>query len=102
MALSTYSELKTSIGLWLNRDDLTDQIPDFINFAEKQMQRQIRHYKMVERSSGEIDSQYSAVPADWLETIRFSITYGDGFALELTTLNDLITRRQNTDRKSVV
>jgi hypothetical protein len=96
MALSTYSELKTSIGSWLNRDDLTDQIPDFINFAEKQMQRQIRHYKMVERSSGELDSQYSAVPADWLETIRFSITSGDGFALQLTTINDLIIRRQNS------
>ena len=96
MALSTYSELKTSIGSWLNRDDLTDQIPDFINFAEKQMQRQIRHYKMVERSSGELDSQYSAVPADWLETIRFSITSGDGFALQLTTINELIIRRQNS------
>ena len=30
MALSTYNELKTSIGDWLNRSDLTSVIPDFI------------------------------------------------------------------------
>ena len=96
MAVSNYSELKASIADWLDRDDLTSQIPDFITFAEKQMQRQVRHYKMVERSSGALDSQYSAVPADWLETIRFSISSGDTFALEMTTINDLMTRRQNS------
>ena len=100
MAVSNYSELKASIADWLDRDDLTSQIPDFITFAEKQMQRQVRHYKMVERSSGALDSQYSAVPADWLETIRFSISSGDTFALEMTTINDLMTRRQNTRNTS--
>ena len=30
MALTTYSELKTSIADWLNRSDLTTQIADFI------------------------------------------------------------------------
>lgn len=96
MAVTDYTELKASIADWLDRDDLTNQIPDFITFAEKQMQRQVRHYKMVERSSGALDSQYSAVPADWLETIRFGISSGDTFTLSLTTLSDLMTRRQNT------
>ena len=96
MAVTNYTELKASIADWLDRDDLTNQIPDFITFAEKQMQRQVRHYKMVERSSGALDSQYSAVPADWLETIRFGISSGNTFTLSLTTLSDLMTRRQNT------
>jgi hypothetical protein len=43
-----------------------------------------------------LDSQYSAVPADWLETVRFSITTGDTFKLEMTTLNDMMTRREST------
>ena len=30
MAITTYSELKTAVGNWLNRDDLTSVIPDFI------------------------------------------------------------------------
>jgi hypothetical protein len=95
MAITTYSELKTAIANWLDRDDLTSVIPDFITIAEKQMEREIRHYKMIERSSGALDSQYSAVPADWLETVRFSITTGDTFKLEMTTLNDMMTRRES-------
>lgn len=95
MAITTYAELKTSVGNWLDRDDLTSTIPDFISLAEKQMEREVRHYKMIERASGALDSQYSAVPADWLETLRFSITSGNTFALEMTTLSDLMTRRQN-------
>ena len=36
MALTTYTELKTSVGDWLNRTDLTTVIPDFIALAEAQ------------------------------------------------------------------
>ena len=63
MAITNYTQLKTAIANWLDRDDLTSKIPDFIFLAEKQIERQVRHYKMVERSSGELDTQYSAVPA---------------------------------------
>jgi hypothetical protein len=66
MSITTYSELKTSIANWLDRSDLTSVIPDFIMLAEKQMERTVRHHKMIERSSGALDSQYSAVPADWI------------------------------------
>ena len=34
MAITTYSELKTSIANFLDRDDLTSVIPDFISLAE--------------------------------------------------------------------
>ena len=35
MALTTYTELKSSIANWLNRDDLTTEIAgDFIALAE--------------------------------------------------------------------
>ena len=93
MSITTYSELKTSIANWLDRDDLTSVIPDFIMLAEHQMERSIRHYKMVERSSGALDSQYSAVPADWLETIRFSITDNNTSKVEQTTVSDLMDKR---------
>lgn len=95
MALTTFLELKTAIANWLDRDDLTSVIPDFISLAEHQMERSVRHYKMVERSSGALDSQYSAVPADWLETIRFGISSGDTYRLEMTSLDDLMARRQS-------
>jgi hypothetical protein len=39
MAISTYTDLKTSIASWLNRDDLTSVIPDFISLAEAGINR---------------------------------------------------------------
>ena len=43
MALNTYTALKTSIADFLNRDDLTSVIPDFIALAEAQINRDVRH-----------------------------------------------------------
>ena len=93
MRITTYSGLQSSIANWLDRDDLTSVIQDFISLAEHRMERSIRHYKMVERSTGALDSQYSAVPADWLETIRFSITDGNTSKVEQTTVSDLMDKR---------
>tara|TARA_R110002012_G_scaffold213566_1_gene384676 strand:- start:144 stop:797 length:654 start_codon:yes stop_codon:yes gene_type:complete len=42
MALSTYSDLKTSVANYLNRDDLTNVIPDFITLAESRLNRELR------------------------------------------------------------
>ncbi len=67
MALSTYSELKTSVADWLNRSDLTSAVPDFISLAEAQVERRLRTRQMIVRATATIDSEYSAVPADFLE-----------------------------------
>jgi len=42
MAISTYAELQTSVANWLDRDDLTDRIPEFIVLAEAKMNRRLR------------------------------------------------------------
>ena len=42
MALSTYSELRTTIASYLNRDDLTDIIPTFITLTENRLNRELR------------------------------------------------------------
>jgi hypothetical protein len=96
MALTTYAELKASIADWLDRDDLTNVITDFITLAEHQMEREIRHYKMIERSAANLDSRYSAVPADWLQTIRFGITSADTYRLEMVSIDDIITKRERS------
>ena len=80
MALTTFAELKASIADWLNRSDLTTVIPDFITLAEHQMEREVRHYKMIERSNANLDSRYSQVPSNWLETIRFTLNTGDTYS----------------------
>ena len=64
MAITTYSELKSSVADWLNRDDLTSVIPDFIALSEAQYNRSIRHRNMIVRSRASIDARYSATPPD--------------------------------------
>ena len=74
MALTTYTELKTSIGDWLNRADLTSVIPDFISLAEAQVERTLRTRQMIVRANASFDAQYGAVPADFLETKSLKLT----------------------------
>lgn len=69
MALSTYAELQASIADWLNREDLTNVIPDFIALAEANMNRQLRVNQMIERDTSEVASGYVTMPIDWLQTI---------------------------------
>lgn len=73
MAITNYSTLQTAIGDWLNRADLSAVIPDFIGLAEAQFNRSLRHRKMVERATATLDTEYSAMPADWLESIRYQL-----------------------------
>ena len=85
MALSTYAELQTSIADWLNRSDLTAQIPDFISLAEAEFTRTLRHRKMITRSDATIDSEYSATPADWMQTQQLILKTNPVTALEYVT-----------------
>lgn len=98
MALTNYAELKTSIGDFLNRDDLTSVIPDFISLSEAQMNREIRHFRMEKRANANLDTQYTAIPNDFLQPIRFVITGAEistieqGSSMEISRL-----REQNSD-----
>lgn len=68
MAITNYSELKSSIADWLNRADLTAVIPDFIALAEAQINRQLRTHDMIKRATATVTDDYFSVPLDWLET----------------------------------
>lgn len=50
MAISTYSELKTAIAGWLDRDTLTTEIEDFIVLAEGEFNRELRTNDMEYRA----------------------------------------------------
>lgn len=93
MALTNFSELKSSIADFLNRDDLTSVIPTFISLAEAQFARDLRHYKMENRATGTIDSQYMTKPSDWLETIRIHLTSNNTQALDLVSAQTMADKR---------
>jgi len=42
MAINTYSTLQTAVANWLDRDDLTDRVPEFISLAEATFNRVLR------------------------------------------------------------
>ena len=93
MAITTYAELKSSIADFLNRDDLASVTSSFISLAEADMQRRVRHWRMEKRSTAELDTQYSAIPADFVEVIRFHVTSGDTKPLELISQAELLDRK---------
>ena len=97
MAITTYAELQAAIASWLNRDDLASTIPNFIDMVEADMSRTIRHWRMEKRSIADLTTQYSALPSDFYEPIRLSITSGTTYSLELVGQADLLRLRQNTD-----
>ena len=74
MALATYSDLKSTIADWLNRDDLTAVIPTFISLAESGIERVLRTVDMIATSDSTVDSEYHAVPTDMLEVRSMQIT----------------------------
>ena len=67
MSLTTYGGLKTAVANWLNRSDLTSQIPDFITLAHAEIQARLRHWRMLNRATATLDAEFTAYPADFLE-----------------------------------
>ena len=81
MAIGTYDELKTAVANWLDRDDLTDRIPEFIALAEARMNRALRVSMMVnvdETTLGGATALVSgtrdySLPSGYLQMIDFHL-----------------------------
>ena len=73
--ISTYSDLKTAIANYLARTDLTDQIPDFIRFAEIRLRRELRIRQMLKTVTTSTTGGDSTVelPSDFLEIRDFVV-----------------------------
>ena len=93
MAITTYSELKSNISNWLNRSDLDAVIGDFISLAEADMNRKIRHWRMEERATANIDARYTQLPSGFMEAVRFHLDV-DERPIDLVTPVYMQTKRQ--------
>ncbi len=72
--ITTYAELQTEIANYLNRSDLTADIPLFIQLFESRFNRTIRHPDMLTRDDAfTVDSQYEDLPTRFLEARRFTL-----------------------------
>lgn len=77
MALSTYSELQSSIAGWLTRTDLTERIPDFIRMSEAKLNRVLFAPQMEQRATTNADTttdepEFISLPSDFqsMRTVR--------------------------------
>lgn len=95
MSISTYTELQTEIANFLNRDDLTTAIPSFIRLAEAKMNRDIRHWRMEKRATANLDTQYTALPNDFVAPIRFTLNTSTTKVLELAGTNEISKLRED-------
>ena len=76
MALDTYSNLKTEIASYLNRDDLTSNIDTFIDLAESRHAKDLRLREMAVNSTDTTVSgtKYISLPTGFLEFIAIQNT----------------------------
>jgi hypothetical protein len=99
MAITTYAELQTAIGDWLNRADLDQKIPDFIRLAESTLNDVLRSADMVTQSTGvTITSGRATLPADALEIVYAQVAGEDDEPLEQITPQQLTMLRRTRTR----
>ena len=67
MALSTYSEIKSTIADYLNRADLTAVLPSFVTLAEAKFNRELRTRDMLVQAQETSSNQYVSLPTDFLQ-----------------------------------
>jgi hypothetical protein len=75
MAISTYAELKTAVANWLDRDDLTDRIPEFIALAEARFNRVLRLRSMEAKYTANTvaDQRNLALPTGYIQMRNFQV-----------------------------
>ena len=92
MAITTYAELKTAIGNWTARSDLTSYLDEFIDLAETYIKRDPAHPDSPEiggvrgnitRATGTLSTSAStlALPSDFLESYRLNLTADANFSV---------------------
>lgn len=95
MALDSFANLKTSIAAHLDRDDLTDHIPDFITLAETRHKRDIRIREMLDRASLTVDDRYVNLPTGFLEAQTIRLLTDPVTPLSMISADEMSRRRRS-------
>ena len=106
MAITTYSELKSAVADFLNRDDLTSVIPTFISLAEAGLNRDLRHWRQQRRVTSTCAEQYEELPSDFIKAQSITIDTANGTkSLEFASDAEISRRKlasQNASGEPVV
>lgn len=93
--ITSYATLQSAIADYLNRQDLTAQIPMFIQFCEADLNTRLRCREQIIRAEATSDEEYVQLPSDWLEAINLQIIDGTS-PLRYVTMDeaDIIVKEQ--------
>lgn len=94
----TAGGLYASVADFLNRQDLTATIPDFVTLAEAQMNRRLRVRRMIGTSTATIADEYESVPTDFAGELAFTLS--DGRQLDYMTPDGLAQKKWQTNSPS--
>ncbi len=72
--ITTYAELQDAVADWINRPEIEARLSTFVQMAEADMNRRVRHWRMEERSTITANDRYLQLPLDWVEAVRVSTT----------------------------
>jgi hypothetical protein len=102
VAIGTYSELKDAVANWLDRGDLTDRIPEFIQLAETDINSQFNHRDIESTSTltPVVGSHTIALPTGYREPLNlwglwsgsagtFEVRASIREAMAITTVNSI-------------
>lgn len=89
-----YSSLKANIASWLNRSDLSSEIDVFIDLAEADMMRKLRHWRMEARTTLSVSGQYTDLPADFIEAQRVVASVSAPVRMELMARGEMQQLRE--------
>lgn len=95
--IADYDELKSAVADFLNREDLASSIPTFIRLAESRIDRELRHWRQERRSEAMLDAQFNALPADFVQFVRFQLL--DDRTGELSPISMATMLQMRADRR---
>ena len=85
MAITSYAGLKTAIGVWLDRSDLTDYYGDFISFAEGHLNSKLRVRQMEAVTSITPVANVYTLPTDYMQFRKVILDNGTRYPLAYIT-----------------
>jgi hypothetical protein len=93
--ITNYTTLVSTVADYLNRQDLSAQIPTFIQLAEADLNTRLRCREMIVRATTTNDDEYVRLPLDYLEGINLQLVGGKS-PLRYITLDeaDIVNARQ--------
>ena len=95
MAITNLNELRSAIVAWTQREDAIGVTDTFIDFVEADLNRRLRTRDMLVRDTVSASGQYTALPSDFLEMDRVTITSTDPDKdLEFLTPQEMSARRR--------